>query len=59
LKVSLSIPHSSHFPIDLMEADLGALYSNANSPKHYPSSKVLRAFLSIIIETSPLSKLND
>jgi hypothetical protein len=38
LNVFLSINHKNEFFYALIEAALGAEYSNANYPKHYPGS---------------------
>ena len=51
LKVFLSIPHRKQLSIVFTEADLGALYNNANSPK--PSLDVkLRLTLSLIMTSN-------
>ena len=43
------MPHKKHFYIALQEAERGALYNNANSPKPSPGFKDL--FASLFIST--------
>jgi hypothetical protein len=47
LKVLRSMAHKPHFPIAFTEADLGAPYKRANSPKPSPYLRVFFKTLSI------------
>lgn len=59
LNVFLSIPHKLHYSKALTEADLGALYNKANSPKPSPAFNSLLVLSFTITSILPLSKMKN
>jgi hypothetical protein len=56
LKAVLSIVQNPHISLALTEAERGAPYNKANSPKQSPYFKTFFTLLLIIISHSPFSK---